>query len=161
MPIANVLRIMRRILPPHAKISDEAKETIQECVSEYISFITAEANDRCQHEQRKTVTAEDVLWAMAKLGFDEYAHSLTIYLNRYRQSEGQQRISMRRGSTSMPQMEMPPPYSHPHGFEMFNFDPSHASASASHASGSDGYVPTFDPYASLNTNLNLTDDGAM
>ena len=40
MPIANVIRIMRRVLPSHAKISDDAKETIQECVSEYISFIT-------------------------------------------------------------------------------------------------------------------------
>ncbi|XP_057953159.1 nuclear transcription factor Y subunit B-1-like isoform X2 [Malania oleifera] len=87
MPIANVIRIMRRILPPHAKISDDAKETIQECVSEYISFITGEANDRCQREQRKTITAEDVLWAMGKLGFDDYIEPLTAYLNRYREVE--------------------------------------------------------------------------
>ncbi|KAB2614414.1 nuclear transcription factor Y subunit B-1-like [Pyrus ussuriensis x Pyrus communis] len=74
MPIANVIRIMRRILPPHAKISDDAKETMQEC-----------ANERCQREQRKTVTAEDVLWAMGKLGFDNYVEPLTIYLQRYRE----------------------------------------------------------------------------
>ncbi|KAK7262068.1 hypothetical protein RJT34_29628 [Clitoria ternatea] len=88
MPIANVIRIMRKILPPHAKISDDAKETIQECVSEYISFITGEANERCQREQRKTITAEDVLWAMSKLGFDDYIEPLTIYLHRYRELEG-------------------------------------------------------------------------
>ncbi|XP_031270358.1 nuclear transcription factor Y subunit B-6-like [Pistacia vera] len=89
MPIANVIRIMRKILPPHAKISDDAKETIQECVSEYISFITGEANERCQCEQRKTITAEDVLWAMSKLGFDDYIEPLTIYLHRYREMEGE------------------------------------------------------------------------
>ncbi|RDX89518.1 Nuclear transcription factor Y subunit B-6, partial [Mucuna pruriens] len=88
MPIANVIRIMRKILPPHAKISDDAKETIQECVSEYISFITGEANERCQREQRKTITAEDVLWAMSKLGFDDYIEPLTMYLHRYREVEG-------------------------------------------------------------------------
>ncbi|XP_030470260.1 nuclear transcription factor Y subunit B-3-like [Syzygium oleosum] len=88
MPIANVIRIMRRILPPHAKISDDAKETIQECLSEYISFITGEANDRCRQEQRKTITAEDILWAMGKLGFDDYIEPLTIYLNRNREIEG-------------------------------------------------------------------------
>ncbi|KAK7860064.1 nuclear transcription factor y subunit b-6 [Quercus suber] len=88
MPIANVIRIMRKILPPHAKISDDAKETIQECVSEYISFITGEANERCQREQRKTITAEDVLWAMSKLGFDDYIEPLTLYLHRYREMEG-------------------------------------------------------------------------
>ncbi|KAF5479072.1 hypothetical protein F2P56_005576 [Juglans regia] len=89
LPIANVIRIMRRILPPHAKISDDAKETIQECVSEFISFITGEANERCQREQRKTVTAEDLLWAMAKLGFDDYVEPLNVYLNRYREAENE------------------------------------------------------------------------
>ena len=62
MPIANVIRIMRRILPSHAKISDDAKETIQECVSQYISFITGEANERYQREQRKTVTYKNNYW---------------------------------------------------------------------------------------------------
>ncbi|WCJ28196.1 nuclear factor Y subunit B6 [Euphorbia peplus] len=89
MPIANVIRIMRRMLPPHAKISDDAKETIQECVSEFISFITSEANERCQREQRKTITAEDVLYAMSKLGFDDYIEPLTMYLHRYRDMEGE------------------------------------------------------------------------
>lgn len=94
MPIANVIRIMRRILPPHAKISDDAKETVQECVSEYISFITGEANERCQREQRKTVTAEDVLWAMGKLGFDNYVEPLSVFLSKYRESEGSERNSL-------------------------------------------------------------------
>jgi histone H3/H4 len=89
MPIANVIRIMRRVLPAHAKISDDAKETIQECVSEYISFITGEANARCQREQRKTINAEDVLSAMSRLGFDDYVEPLSIYLHRYREFEGE------------------------------------------------------------------------
>ncbi|KAL4185708.1 hypothetical protein AMTRI_Chr10g232050 [Amborella trichopoda] len=95
MPIANVIRIMRKVLPTHAKISDDAKETIQECVSEYISFITSEANDRCQREQRKTITAEDVLWAMNKLGFDDYVEPLNLYLQKYREVEGDHRGSIR------------------------------------------------------------------
>ncbi|CAK9156799.1 unnamed protein product [Ilex paraguariensis] len=99
MPIANVIRIMRKILPPHAKISDDAKETIQECVSEYISFITSEANERCQHEQRKTITAEDVLWAMSKLGFDDYIEPLTVYLHRYRDFDGGDRGGSIRGDS--------------------------------------------------------------
>ncbi|XP_007214722.2 nuclear transcription factor Y subunit B-9 [Prunus persica] len=95
MPIANVIRIMRRILPPHAKISDDAKETIQECVSEYIAFITGEANERCRREQRKTVTAEDILWAMGKLGFDNYVEPLTLFLQKHRESENSDRSTLR------------------------------------------------------------------
>ncbi|KAF9598071.1 hypothetical protein IFM89_024105 [Coptis chinensis] len=107
LPIANVIRIMRRILPSHAKISDDAKETIQECVSEYISFITSEANERCQCEQRKTITAEDVLWAMGKLGFDEYIAPLTLFLHRYREFEGD-RGSIRGDPLAKRTMEMAP-----------------------------------------------------
>ncbi|KAE8702044.1 Nuclear transcription factor Y subunit B-6 [Hibiscus syriacus] len=87
MPIANVIGIMRRVLPPLAKISDGGNETVQECVSELISFITGEANGRCQREQLKTVAAEDVLWAIGKLGFDDYVEQLTVFLNRYSEAE--------------------------------------------------------------------------
>ncbi|KAF8109894.1 hypothetical protein N665_0089s0015 [Sinapis alba] len=100
MPIANVIRIMRKILPPHAKISDDAKETIQECVSEYISFVTGEANERCQREQRKTITAEDILWAMSKLGFDDYVGPLNVFINRYREFETDRGCSLRGESSS-------------------------------------------------------------
>ncbi|XLS86874.1 hypothetical protein HN51_037040 [Arachis hypogaea] len=70
LPIANVSRIMKKALPPNAKISKEAKETVQECVSEFISFITGEASDKCQREKRKTINGDDLLWAMTTLGFN-------------------------------------------------------------------------------------------
>jgi histone-like transcription factor (CBF/NF-Y) len=39
---ALVARIMKGALPENAKIAKEAKECMQECVSEFISFITSE-----------------------------------------------------------------------------------------------------------------------
>ncbi|WVZ24569.1 hypothetical protein V8G54_003113 [Vigna mungo] len=38
LPIANVGRIMKKVIPSNGKISKDAKETVQECVSEFISF---------------------------------------------------------------------------------------------------------------------------
>ncbi|KAF9614729.1 hypothetical protein IFM89_020562 [Coptis chinensis] len=76
LPIANVGRIMKQILPPNAKISKEAKETMQECVSEFIGFVTGEASDKCHKEKRKTVNGDDICWAMSTLGFDEYVEPL-------------------------------------------------------------------------------------
>jgi nuclear transcription Y subunit beta len=89
--------------PPHAKIAKESKDTIQECVSEFISFITSEglarvlciaslkgdqvvcaASDKCRAERRKTINGDDLLWAMTTLGFDDYIEPLKIYLARYR-----------------------------------------------------------------------------
>ncbi|KAK7305259.1 hypothetical protein VNO77_43161 [Canavalia gladiata] len=86
MPITNVTKIMRQALPSHAKISDSAKEMTQQCVTEYISFVTKKAKERCQSEYRKIMNAEDLLWALENLGFDESVGPLTIYLQRYRHS---------------------------------------------------------------------------
>ena len=43
LPIANISRIMKKGLPPNGKIAKDAKETVQECVSEFISFVTSES----------------------------------------------------------------------------------------------------------------------
>ncbi|KAG2296305.1 hypothetical protein Bca52824_042974 [Brassica carinata] len=50
---------MKRALPPNGKIGKDAKDTVQECVSEFISFITSEASDKCQKEKRKTVNGDN------------------------------------------------------------------------------------------------------
>jgi nuclear transcription Y subunit beta len=99
---APVARIMKMALPENAKIAKEAKECMQECVSEFISFITSEgmfqlvscasttdhcaiASEKCQQEKRKTVNGEDILFAMTSLGFENYSEALKIYLSRYRE----------------------------------------------------------------------------
>jgi nuclear transcription Y subunit beta len=82
---APVARIMKNALPDNAKIAKEAKECMQECVSEFISFITSEASEKCQQEKRKTVNGEDILFAMTSLGFENYSEALKIYLSKYRE----------------------------------------------------------------------------
>ncbi|OAA37238.1 CCAAT-binding protein subunit HAP3 [Metarhizium rileyi] len=109
LPIANVARIMKNALPDNAKIAKEAKECMQECVSEFISFITSEgetdptpvvfacadlyifplASEKCQQEKRKTVNGEDILFAMTSLGFENYAEALKVYLSKYREQQNQ------------------------------------------------------------------------
>ncbi|KAL9336604.1 hypothetical protein Peur_071092 [Populus x canadensis] len=98
LPIANISRIMKKALPANGKIAKDAKETVQECVSEFISFITSEASDKCQREKRKTINGDDLLWAMATLGFEDYIDPLKIYLSRYR--EGDTKGSAKTGDTS-------------------------------------------------------------
>lgn len=96
LPIANVARLMKNTLPPTAKVSKDAKECMQECVSEFISFITSEASDKCLREKRKTINGEDILYSMHDLGFENYAEVLKIYLAKYRE---QQALRQERGET--------------------------------------------------------------
>ncbi|KAJ0264202.1 Transcription factor CBF/NF-Y/archaeal histone domain-containing protein [Hirschfeldia incana] len=97
LPIANVSRIMKKALPGNAKISKDAKETVQECVSEFISFVTGEASDKCQREKRKTINGDDLLWAMTTLGFEDYVEPLKVYLQKYRELEGERMTTGRQG----------------------------------------------------------------
>lgn len=78
---------MKKILPANAKISKEAKETIQECASEFISFVTVEASDKCHKENRKTVNGDDICWALGSLGLDDHAEAAGKYLYKFREFE--------------------------------------------------------------------------
>jgi len=89
LPVANISRIMKKALPHNAKIAKDAKETVQECVSEFVSFVTSEASDKCQREKRKTITGDDLLWAMQTLGFEDYLRPLKLYLMKFREMEGE------------------------------------------------------------------------
>lgn len=42
LPSANVARIMKQAVPTNAKIAKDAKDCVQACVSEFISFVTSE-----------------------------------------------------------------------------------------------------------------------
>ena len=48
LSIANVSKIMKKVLPANTKISKDAKETVQECMSEFINFVTGEVSNKCQ-----------------------------------------------------------------------------------------------------------------
>ena len=96
---------MKGNLPDNAKISKDAKEIVQECVSEFISFVTSEASDKCAGasrrrrlqfteraattrragDKRKTINGGDVLTALQSLGFDRYDEPLRIFLEKYRE----------------------------------------------------------------------------
>ncbi len=96
---------MKNSLPDSAKIAKEAKECVQECVSEFISFLvsgcrglmqhlpsdvlpfyqqSSEAADKVQTDKRKTINGEDILYSMTTLGFDNYAEACKVYLAKYR-----------------------------------------------------------------------------
>ncbi|VDK85724.1 unnamed protein product [Litomosoides sigmodontis] len=86
LPIANISRLMKNVIPRSGKVAKDAKECVQECVSEFISFITSEACDRCLNEKRKTITGEDIIGAFAALGFDNYVEPLTAYVRKFREA---------------------------------------------------------------------------
>lgn len=91
LPIANLSRIMKNSLKDktgkkcHYKVAKDARSLVQECVSEFISFITSDAAEKCKRENRKAVTSEDILEALNNFGFDGYVPILEDYITKYRE----------------------------------------------------------------------------
>ncbi|KAK1936847.1 histone-like transcription factor domain containing protein [Babesia divergens] len=79
LPIANIARVMKSVLPGSAKIAKQAKDIMRDCVTEFIMFVSSEASDICASERRKTLSAEDILLAMNSLGFERYNDALRSY----------------------------------------------------------------------------------
>ena len=86
LPISNLSKIMKMHIHENTKISREAKELVEECVNEFICFVTSEASEKCKKEKRKTINAEDILTVMKHLGFDNYCFILQVYYFKYQRA---------------------------------------------------------------------------
>ena len=57
---------------------------MQECVSEFIAFITCESCEITKVQKRKTINGEDIIKAMRELNFVEYLEVMELYNKKYR-----------------------------------------------------------------------------
>ncbi|KVH93563.1 Histone-fold [Cynara cardunculus var. scolymus] len=87
LPWKRVLHASQKLKAKSVEYSLRDQETIQECASEFLSFVTGEASDKCHKENRKTVNGDDICWALASLGFDDSSEAIVRYLSKYREFE--------------------------------------------------------------------------
>lgn len=52
---------------------------MQEFCSEFLLFVTSEAQEYADKDGRKTITGPDVLFALKHLGFDKYFEMVDMY----------------------------------------------------------------------------------
>ncbi|CAN6802424.1 unnamed protein product [Brassica oleracea] len=57
--------------------------------TELISLVTGKASDKSLKEKRKAVNGDDLLWSMTTLGFEDYVEPLKVYLQGFREIEGE------------------------------------------------------------------------
>lgn len=84
LPISNINRIMKSAVDPNIKISKEAKKLMDECVTEFIGFITSEASEKCKRERKKTINSDDILTVLNLLGFENYVVLMKVYYHKYK-----------------------------------------------------------------------------
>jgi len=67
LPSANIANLVARELPSNAKVSKDSKLMIQQAVSEFICFVTSNANEMCLNGKRKSITADDIVESLEEL----------------------------------------------------------------------------------------------
>lgn len=60
LPRASINKMIKEILP-NIRVANDSRELILNCCTEFIHLISSEANDICNHQQKKTINAEHVL----------------------------------------------------------------------------------------------------
>lgn len=83
LPVSNVFHLVSSQLPANVKVSKDAKIFMQEVISEFIGFVTSEANDVCLFNKQKAISGADIITALQNLGmpFILYSHSLVSPLS--------------------------------------------------------------------------------
>jgi nuclear transcription Y subunit beta len=87
LPMANLVRLMRQVLPTDVKISTRAKDLIHDCAVEFVGFVGSEASECATAQHRRTIAPEDFTRSFQTLGLDDYVGPLSNYIHRYRENQ--------------------------------------------------------------------------
>ncbi|XP_023215829.1 protein Dr1-like isoform X1 [Centruroides sculpturatus] len=71
IPRAAMNKMIKELLP-QIRIANDARELLLNCCTEFIHHISSEANEVCNKQQKKTISAEHVLTALENVGFGAY-----------------------------------------------------------------------------------------
>jgi len=71
IPRAALNKMIKEVVP-NVRVATDARELILACCTEFIHVLSAEANDLCERQQKKTISPEHILAALDNLGFSCY-----------------------------------------------------------------------------------------
>jgi len=75
LPRAAVNKMIKEMIPM-IRVSNDARELLLSCCTEFIHLIASEANDICNQQTKKTISPEHVIAALESLGFHDYVEDV-------------------------------------------------------------------------------------
>merc|ERR1739838_148167 len=95
IPRAAINKMIKDTVPSF-RVANDARDLITNCCTEFIRLIATEANEICEHDQKKTISPEHVLTAMDKVGFADYRQeAIAVYRDCKEVTAKRRRGSMR------------------------------------------------------------------
>ncbi|EDO43839.1 predicted protein [Nematostella vectensis] len=102
LPRAAVNKMIKEMIP-NMRVSNDARELILNCCTEFIHLISSEANDVCNRQMKKTISPDHILLALEGLGFQHYIEDVKSVLAECKT----QAANKRRASTKLEHLGIP------------------------------------------------------
>lgn len=102
LPRAAVNKLIKEMLPS-IRVSNDARELILNCCTEFIHLLASEANELCGKQSKKTITPDHIINALESLGFSSYVSEVKGVLTEHKK----QAKSRRKASTKLENMGIP------------------------------------------------------
>ncbi|KAJ3333404.1 negative cofactor 2 transcription regulator complex subunit ncb2 [Blyttiomyces sp. JEL0837] len=107
LPKATVAKLIQEMMPSDISCSRETRDLLAECCVEFIHLISAQANDACEKDAKKTIAGEHVLAALKALGFEEYIAEVTeVYEDHNKEIKERERRSSKLENSGIPLEEL-------------------------------------------------------
>ncbi|XP_020603710.1 protein Dr1-like [Orbicella faveolata] len=92
---AAVNKMIKEMIP-NVRVSNDARELILNCCTEFIHLVSSEANEICNRQLKKTILPEHVFQALQGLGFHSYIEEVRSVLQECKtQAANKRRASTR------------------------------------------------------------------
>ncbi|XP_046859494.1 protein Dr1-like [Xenia sp. Carnegie-2017] len=102
LPRAAVNKLIKEMIP-NVRVSNDARELILNCCTEFIHLVSSEANEVCKQRAKKTIAPEHIIDALKSLGFTSYIQEVESVYTDYKK----QAINKRRGSNRLENLGIP------------------------------------------------------
>ena len=74
--LATVQKLISELLPSDLTFAKESRDLLIDCCVEFIHLVSSEANEICERETKKTISADHVVKALVELGFEDYVQEI-------------------------------------------------------------------------------------
>jgi histone H3/H4 len=71
-----VQKLISELLPSELTFAKESRDLLIDCCVEFIHLVSSEANEICERETKKTISADHVVKALVELGFEDYVQEI-------------------------------------------------------------------------------------
>jgi len=87
LPQASVMRIVKAALPDNISVQKEVRNSLSKSAGLFLLYVTQSANEHCTAAKRSTISADDVLFALNDLQFDELSKPLAAFFQAYKNGD--------------------------------------------------------------------------